>query len=734
MKKINYLLTALLLSCCSVVTAHDFEFGGIFYKITDATNKTVEVTYRDEAYDTYDEYADDVTIPESVSYDGVTYSVTGIGTDAFRECYGLVKVIIPGSITSIGENAFRACILLSDFEIPGSVTTIGAKAFEECKGLASVEIPNSVTIIGDSAFYKCSGIASLSIGAGVKTIGRGAFWGCSSLKDLRIEDSNATLKLEHIAYSSKGTFYDSPLETIYLGRNLNYSTYAYDGTSPFVSKTTLKTVTISDCVTEIWGKMFRNCTALTEIEIPNSVTIIGAEAFYLCTGIKSLTIGNGIKIIKDEAFSSCKIRDVYINDLEVWCNIDFGTGGSNPFNVWFKNLYLNGEAVTDIVIPDGITEIKEYAFYYCNPLASIKMPENVKSIGSSAFTSCAGLTSIEIPSSVKSIGNSAFSSCKNLKEVHINDIVAWCNIDFNKNRDANPLYYARNLYLNGNLVTDLVIPDCIKEIKGYSFYNCSCLTSIEIPSSVTTIGEYAFYGCEGLTNVEFPNSVTSIGTCAFRDCTGLASVEFPNSITSIPYHGFSGCSSLESVKIPNSIKTIEGYAFSYCSNLANIEIPNSVTSIGTYAFNGCSFTSIDIPNSVEYVQTYAFNGCTNLEKVYISSSIKSIGSSAFAKCSYISEIKIGSNEPTAITASSNIFADIYSKAILYVPLDCKNKYEGTSPWSTFHNIVEMDFTDIDELKEQRAESKDVCYDLNGRAVKNPINGIYIIDGKKVLLK
>lgn len=735
MKKNYYLLTALLFSCISVATAHDFELNGIFYNITDATNRTVEVTFRDEAYDSFDEYTDNVTIPESVSYDGVTYSVTGIGTDAFRECYGLVKVIIPGSITNIGESAFRACIILSDFEIPGNVTTIGANAFEDCKGLTSVDIPGSVKTISGYAFYNCSGITSLSIGSSVTTIGGGAFWGCSSLKDLRIEDSKETLKLEHIAYSSKGTFYDSPLETIFLGRNLNYSSYTYDGTSPFTQKATLVSVTIGDSVTEIWGKMFSYCTALTEIKIPNSVTTIYSDAFNGCTGIKSITIGNGIKRIKSNAFASCKIRNVHINDLAVWCNIDFDTSSSNPFNYYFKNLYLNGEPITDLVIPDCITDIKDNAFYFCNPLASIKMHKNIRSIGVSAFCSCAGLTSIEIPSNVKSIGNSAFASCKNLKEVHINDLAAWCSIDFNNNDLANPLYYARNLYLNGNLITNLVIPNYVKEIKGYSFYNCSCFTSVEIPSSVTSIGQYAFKGCEGLTSVVIPNSVTNIGMCVFRDCINLTSVKFSNSITSIAYHGFSGCSSLTSVKIPNSVTTIEDYAFGYCDNLASIEIPNSVTSIGTYAFASCSVTNIDIPNSVEYVQRYAFNNCTNLKKVYISSSIKVIGDYAFAKCGNISEVKIGSNETTTITASSNIFSDIYSKAALYVPLGCKNKYEGISPWNKFHNIVEMDYTDIDEIKfEDENGKKKNIYDLNGRVVVNPTRGIHIIDGKKVMIK
>ena len=165
---------------------------------------------------------------------------------------------------------------------------------------------------------------------------------------------------------------------------------------------------------------------------------------------------------------------------------------------------------------------------------------SVTSIGSSAFWSCSGLTSVTIPNSVTSIGERAFQNCYSLTSVHISDIAAWCNIDFAESY-SNPLDYAHHLYLNGEEVKDLVIPNSVTSIGDYAFYDCSGLTSVTISNSVESIGDRAFYYCSGLTSVTIPNSVTSIGGDAFYGCSGLTSVTIPNSVTSIGEYTFSSC-------------------------------------------------------------------------------------------------------------------------------------------------------------------------------------------------
>ena len=307
------------------------------------------------------------------------------------------------------------------------------------------------------------------------------------------------------------------------------------------------------------------------------------------------------------------------------------------------------------------------------------------SIGSYAFSGCSGLTNITIPDSMTSIGNSAFSGCGGLKEVHITDLTVWCVTEFN-NSGANPLYYAHNLYLNSELISDLVIPADVKNIGEYVFYNCRGLTSITIPDSVTSIGSSAFYGCSGLTSITIPNSVTSIESSAFAYCSGLTSITIPNSVTSIESSAFAYCSGLTSITIPDSVTSIVSSAFEGCSGLTSITIPfvgekadgsgethfgyifgaasfgynndyvpeslkevivTGGASIGDYVFFNCSsLTSITIPDSVTSIGSYAFYGCSGLTSVTIPDGVTSIGSYAFAYCSGLTSVTI----PDSVTS------------------------------------------------------------------------------------
>ena len=178
--KILLSLVAVLLTALSA-QAYDFQSGDLYYNVTSDT--TVEVAYQSKSSDNYQGLTT-VTIPETVTYNGTTYSVTSIGKSAFKWCSSLTSATIPNSVTSIEYEAFELCSSLTSVTIPNSVTSIGNYAFNNCFSLTSVTIPNSVTSIGYYAFYGCSSLTSISIPNSVTSIGKSAFKLCSSIADI----------------------------------------------------------------------------------------------------------------------------------------------------------------------------------------------------------------------------------------------------------------------------------------------------------------------------------------------------------------------------------------------------------------------------------------------------------------------------------------------------------------------------------------------------------------------
>ncbi|WP_304582111.1 leucine-rich repeat domain-containing protein [uncultured Alistipes sp.] len=326
------------------------------------------------------------------------------------------------------------------------------------------------------------------------------------------------------------------------------------------------------------------------------------------------------------------------------------------------------------------------AFKDKKSLTSVKLPKMLKTIGDYAFSGCTLLTSITIPDSVTSIGDWIFSTCYNLSGVYITDIAKWCAIKFGI---GNPLRNANNLYLNGKLVTDLVIPYGVTSIGDSAFSGYRKLTSVTIPNSVTSIGANAFYGCSSMTSITIPNSVTSIGNRAFRDCSGLTSITIPDGVTSIGGNAFWGCSGLTSITIPDSVTSIEGdFVFDGCTSLTSITIPDGVTRV---SFSGCSgLTSITIPDGVTTIGSSAFRDCSSLTSITIPDSVTSIGGLVFWGCTNLTSIYCKALVPPRVEGYYT-FNGVSTTATLYVPTGSKAAYAAADGWKDFTQIEETQF-------------------------------------------
>lgn len=621
--------------------AYDFQSGDLYYNITSSSEPyTVEVTRQVQSSFNYTGLST-ATIPETVTYNGTTYSVMSIGESAFYRCSSLTSVTIPNSVTSIGSDAFYACssltsVILNSNDIVSKEYTASMSKLRSIFGSQVEEyvIGNSVTSIGSCAFEDCSSLTSVTIGNSVTSIGNKAFSGCSSL--------------------------------IY--------------------------VTIGSSVTSIGDRAFDHCSSVTAITIPYSVTTIGEYAFYYCSSLTDITIPNSVTNIGNDAFSGTP-----------WCNnqpdgviyvgkVLYRYNGTMPANTSIAveegivsiapSAFSGCSGLTSLTIPNSVMSIGFRAFEYCSSLTSINIPEGVTNIEAYTFLNCSSLTSITIPNNVKSVEHSAFSGCSSLASITFpDDIISIGEYAFNgtswyTNQPDGVIYVGKVLYkYKGDMPanTNIAIKDGTISISPQAFQKCSTLISVVIPNSVTNIGYYAFSSCSSLSSVTIGKNVTTIGGYAFAWCeNSLTSITLPENITSIASHAFYECDKLVSVvwnaKKVNEVddifdcERIKTFVFgdsveyipaSLCRNmssLTSVTIGSNVTSIGDYAFSKCtSLSSVTIPNSVTTVGRGVFYGCSALESVVLSENITELPSEYnynrgdygfFHECSSLKSISI----------------------------------------------------------------------------------------------
>lgn len=297
--------------------AADFEVDGICYNILADESQAVELVGVSSQFQ-----GGTLDIPQSVTHDGVTYTVTSIGTEALMDNQNLLAVKIPGSVASIGTKAFEDCWNLATAEIANGVVSIGESAFADCVGLTAMYIPESVTTIGNGAIEGCENMKTLEIHGNITSMGHYAFADCLRLTSLVIGDGVTCI---------------------------GYAAFAGCGDLP--------SVVVPESVTSIDYYAFGQCDNLQTIELPNNVTYIGSDAFSGCDKLAAIKIPEGVTSINDYTFYDCDaLTEVYIHDGITSIGID---------------AFSSCDALTKLHIGKGVTSIGMYAFGDCTSLASI---------------------------------------------------------------------------------------------------------------------------------------------------------------------------------------------------------------------------------------------------------------------------------------------------------------------------------------------------------------------------
>ncbi len=292
---------------------------------------------------------------------------------------------------------------------------------------------------------------------------------------------------------------------------------------------------------------------IKKVVIKSGVTKISANAFVNCKNLTSLTTPDTITSFHWTSFDSPNINYLFVGNDYVFSNL---------------NMYGYTKLKT-LVLGDGVTTVPEHMFNGNSSLVSVTIGNGVKDIGGYAFCNCINLTTVKIGKNVKKIGDAAFYECKKIKKVYIEDLAAWCGIEFedpSEYNSSNPLVFAKKLYIKGKLVTDIVIPNSVKKIKDAAFINYDGIKSVTIPDSVTSIGECVFFGCKNLKKAKIGNGLKRIKYAVFSHCGNLTSVAIGKKVTVIEDYAFNKCNKLKYVFYAGNKSNWNKIAFS-CFNL-----------------------------------------------------------------------------------------------------------------------------------------------------------------------
>ncbi len=622
---------------------------------------------------------------------------------AFADCTGLEEIFFRGGST-IQEAAFRGCIGLGkvhcdsltswtnmsfydqyatpmqyakefyvqdekieNFDLTG-VKQIGLYQFYNFTQMKQVKLLDVQTIEAQ-AFMNCSGLESVWLGVSLVSLGMDAFAADGSLENVYYTaDMGSWSKLQ---------IYNPYATPMYFASNF----YVWDQNT-YVK---LKEIRLDDTILEVGDYQFYGFKNITSIELMG-VSFIGKSSFANMNEVSKLALPASLTEIDINAFLDTRIQSVsYAGTLENWANIHFLSLNSTPLcsnegKITFDSFPLNLEHIT---LTRAIEYIDAFQFYGFKDTKSVEISLPINSIGQSAFAGCSSLESFSFQSSADFIiMENAFLGCTKLKDVYyFGDMDAYTKIKY-KNNVANPLYYQANLWINGEILEELLINS---NPEKYQFSGIQSLKRVTFTDDVTEIGEGAFSNCTNLEEVIHLEKVTKLGNNAFEGNASLRSIALPE-LTIIPNSCFRNCMSLEVISIPK-VTSVGSSAFLGCKSLLALSLEH-VEEIKDSAFKGCSSLTEITLGSISKLEHDTFANCFGLEKVILPETLTYIAYASFYGCSKLVQIVI---PESVYCIESNAFAQalnliVFAKQESQPARWQKNWHQGVKEYYWFSEV------------------------------------------------
>ena len=684
MKKLRLLLATLLAIALAPrawaadgeqLTATTFEGVTMEFKVLSEADKTCQVATG--AIST--EYTGAVTIPATVNGYTVTKigagafmdskassitlpnSIVALGSFSFHGCINLQTIVVPASVTLIPDEFAYGCQHLSSVTIPEGVTEIGQSAFNGCTALDEIVLPG-VTTIGTSAFYGCTALAGIDF-PNVETIGVDAFMGCTSITEI-------VLPASLTAIGNHAFYHTNSLQRVEVKRSVpisidagcfENSSYAYPPllVVPYGFKNDYREATGWKRFTTIDdGSVFK-------------ATVDGVEMTFRMIGETACQVGDGENLAISTTYSGAVRIPESVNGIPV---------------TKVANFAFSGCAITELTLPNTLTELGENSVQRCQNLAKVyalwTTPPEIPSLAFSAtydyatlYVPYESLASYQAANDWKFFHNIAPFSSDPTIIIDVNadgSLYTFYKVISESDKTCQVgLGEEGSTAIATTYAGDFTIPSSVNgytvtKVGAYAFQGCSGITAMILPEGIKEIGDYAFAYATAMTSVSLPESLEKIGTGTFK-YSGLTAVELPENSLNLGPAAFMGCSQLASVKLPSQITVLPNYLFENCYRLESIVIPNNVNTIGSSCFRNTALTSVLLPES-----------------------LGSLGSSSF-ECANLTTVVSPLKQPISI------YDDTFSNrtnATLYVPMDWKSNYYSVNYWKDFGTIIDDDMVSM----------------------------------------
>ena len=679
---ILFWLTTFAAADGGVIAEADFNNGAMHWSISTDGVLTItgngDMPDNDSPWNIYNSEIVSVVVDEGI---------TRIGVNAFNGLYMLESVSLPSTLTELGAYSFAYCDSLSAIDIPAGVAAIDDCAFYECASLREVSIPEGVIYIGSNAFCGCRSLAEIDLPEGLTTIRNLAFCMCSSLVEINIPAG--VTNIDNEAFENSGlervflpssleriggnAFYQCPIEKVYYaGSRSSWNGIVIYGNEEFTDAKI------------IYEATYGNAVAVDAVEPVNGSVII--DDYYIAgetvTVIAMPDPGYSLKTIivngdpiEGSSFVAEEGVDYVVSaEFEFYMDVkDSGSCGTNLTWTLYDNNelvisgtgemfdgYYNGNApwynyraiIKSVVINEGVTLVGSRAFQNCTALTSVELPDSLERIDEDAFANCTTLTSIEFPAGIKTIGRNIFDNCSIESLYFKGDKNDWLGIAY-PNSLWGFLECVDSLYISGELVENLVIPDGVKSIPNYAFKGYGKLKSVVIPASVTTIGDNAFFS-RNLVYAEFLGNAPNIGANAFYGGDGFTIYYHENTGGwSSPKWDIYYAACVEEFSdysvLDEDNRNSQGILFTLNESAKTAVVGDGSGETNNSGYYGAQRGAVVIPNTVTKdgaiyqvigIGSGAFKGNRHVTSVSIGSGVTSILPDAFAGCPELKSITV----------------------------------------------------------------------------------------------